>query len=509
MTSVSASFAPNGFSVVARSCATGYYSFGHEMGHNMGARHDTYVDSGTTPYTYAHGYTRPAAMSPWRTVMAYNNACTAASTSCTRIQYWSNPAVSYGGTPMGDASSDNHQTLNNTAYTVANFRATAATVPGAPTIGTATAGNASASVAFAAPASNGGAAIDNYRATCTPGSISATGSASPINVAGLSNGTTYTCTVAAHNSVGWGAESGASNSVVPQASTVQRAYVAANTGNDTNTVGNCSAAAPCRTFSSAMSVIATGGEVVAMESGNYGTVSITRSLALIGAPGQYVSIVASSGGSAVNVSGVGTRAILRNLSIVGTGATHGILMTSGDTLSAEHVLISGFPSGSGIDVSTAAKVQITDALVRDNYTGVRLINGVAATIIRSRILGNTNNGVLVAGSAASTVTRANLSQVIVTGSGTDWGISAQSTVSTATVNVQVTRSVISRSDIGLASSSTAGGTATLTVNRTRVSGNNTGLYQNGGGAVLRSRGNNTFINNTANTTGTISALPAS
>jgi hypothetical protein len=29
----------NGFSVIARSCATGYYSFGHEMGHNMGAAH--------------------------------------------------------------------------------------------------------------------------------------------------------------------------------------------------------------------------------------------------------------------------------------------------------------------------------------------------------------------------------------------------------------------------------------------------------------------------------------
>ena len=33
------SFAPNAYAVVDRTCATGYYSFGHEMGHNMGLNH--------------------------------------------------------------------------------------------------------------------------------------------------------------------------------------------------------------------------------------------------------------------------------------------------------------------------------------------------------------------------------------------------------------------------------------------------------------------------------------
>lgn len=123
MSSVSPSFASNGFNTVARSCATGYYSFGHELGHNMGARHDTYVDSASTPYSYAHGFTYPAASSPWRTVMAYNNACSAVGKNCTRIQYWSNPSISYGGVAMGNGTADNRSTLNNTAYTVANFRA--------------------------------------------------------------------------------------------------------------------------------------------------------------------------------------------------------------------------------------------------------------------------------------------------------------------------------------------------------------------------------------------------
>jgi len=133
METVSTSFADYGFCVVARNCATGYYTFSHEMGHIMSARHDWYVDNTTnSPYSYNHAYVAPS--KSWRTVMAYGNDCS----SCTRLNYWSNPTVSYGGVPMGvpegtstscregqstpNCDADNHRTLNNTAYTVANFR---------------------------------------------------------------------------------------------------------------------------------------------------------------------------------------------------------------------------------------------------------------------------------------------------------------------------------------------------------------------------------------------------
>lgn len=125
MTNASSGFAPNAFNVVARTCATGYYSFGHELGHNMGARHDWYVDNQTTPYPYSHGYVyRPAT---WRTIMAYNSECQFYGVTCTRLQYWSNPDVRYNGVPMGVPEgsanpADNRKTLNNTASTTANFR---------------------------------------------------------------------------------------------------------------------------------------------------------------------------------------------------------------------------------------------------------------------------------------------------------------------------------------------------------------------------------------------------
>jgi hypothetical protein len=89
----------------------------------------------------------------------------------------------------------------------------AVSVPQAPTIGSATAGDASATVAYTANAT-GGAAVSTFTATSSPGGFTGTG-ASPISVTGLTNGTAYTFTVTATNSAGTSAASSASTSVTP------------------------------------------------------------------------------------------------------------------------------------------------------------------------------------------------------------------------------------------------------------------------------------------------------
>src|SRR5262249_6882526 len=112
-----------GFSVINRGCASGNYSFPHELGHNFGARHDTYVDPTPTPYAYGHGWVD--VNEGWRDVMAYNNACSAVGKNCTRIAYFSNPSLSYGSPadPLGSTATANVvQVHNQNAYTVANFR---------------------------------------------------------------------------------------------------------------------------------------------------------------------------------------------------------------------------------------------------------------------------------------------------------------------------------------------------------------------------------------------------
>lgn len=78
--------ATSAFAIVSVVCATGYYSFGHELGHLFGARHDEAADPSGTPFPYAHGYIDGA----WRTIMAYDGC-----NGCRRVLNWSNPAVLY------------------------------------------------------------------------------------------------------------------------------------------------------------------------------------------------------------------------------------------------------------------------------------------------------------------------------------------------------------------------------------------------------------------------------
>ena len=98
------------------------------------------------------------------------------------------------------------------------------TVPGAPSGVIATLGNASASVAFTVP-NDGGSSITGYTVTSIPSASVVTGAFSPIVVTGLMNGTVYTFTVVATNSVGSSSASSASNAATPSAcgiiSTVQ------------------------------------------------------------------------------------------------------------------------------------------------------------------------------------------------------------------------------------------------------------------------------------------------
>ncbi|QYF94035.1 proprotein convertase P-domain-containing protein [Massilia sp. PAMC28688] len=109
------------FVAVTADCATGNYSFGHELGHLFGARHNPEEDSSTSPYSYGHGYLSPNR--DWRTIMAYN-----CSNGCPRINYWSNPAKTRNGVAMGTTTrSNNARVLNERAAVLAGFRATPAT----------------------------------------------------------------------------------------------------------------------------------------------------------------------------------------------------------------------------------------------------------------------------------------------------------------------------------------------------------------------------------------------
>ncbi len=86
--------------------------------------------------------------------------------------------------------------------------------PNPPTGAVALAGNGDATVGFLAPFADG-SPITTYTVTAEPGGATATGTSSPITVAGLVNGTAYTFTVTATNALGASLPSAPSSAVTP------------------------------------------------------------------------------------------------------------------------------------------------------------------------------------------------------------------------------------------------------------------------------------------------------
>ena len=89
--------------------------------------------------------------------------------------------------------------------------------PSAPRGVTATAGDASATLTWTAPADPGSFPVSTYRVTSSPGGQTCLTATLTCTVTGLTNGTTYTFTVQALNGAGWSAPSDPSNAVTPRA----------------------------------------------------------------------------------------------------------------------------------------------------------------------------------------------------------------------------------------------------------------------------------------------------
>ena len=95
----SASLGVSGFSVVKRSCARDGQTFAHEVGHNLGAKHDWYVDDAAGAFAHSHGYV--SLRGRFRDLMSYANLCTDVGLRCPRLLAYSNPAFSHLGEFLG------------------------------------------------------------------------------------------------------------------------------------------------------------------------------------------------------------------------------------------------------------------------------------------------------------------------------------------------------------------------------------------------------------------------
>ena len=269
-----------------------------------------------------------------------------------------------------------------------------------------------------------------------------------------------------------------------------RTFVA-STGSDANP---CSRVAPCRTFGAALAQTASGGEIVALDSGGYGAVTISQAVTIVAAPGIQASISPSSGTAITVNAGPSDVVVLRNLYLNAQGADYGVLYQAAAALHIENLVINGFTArGIFMDLATAADLYVADTIIRNNGTsGIFLVSdsGTAnVSIVRARLENNAY------GLYAFENVRASVKDTIASGnSGT--GFTASSSSTTAELNLE--GCVVSGNGTGIYASSISG-IAAVRVSNCSVTGNDLGVSAGVNGTLL-SRGNNTVEGNSTDGT---------
>jgi hypothetical protein len=288
-----------------------------------------------------------------------------------------------------------------------------AAVPGAPQNVTAMAGNGSATVAFLAPASNGGSAITGYSVNCTPGPVTASGASSPILVSGLTNGTAYTCSVAATNSVGTGSAASAS-SVTPAAAPGAPQSVTATAGDGSATVAFGVAANNGSTITG-YSVSCTPGPVTA--AGATSPITVTG---LTNGTAYLCSVTATNGvgtGPSAGASGTITPAGLPGppQNVAATRGNGSVAVSFGAPASNNGSAITGYTAicnpGSITAMGVASPITVTGLTNGTAYTcSVAAVNGIgtgspggASSVTPAGPPSAPQNVMLVAGNGTATV----------------------------------------------------------------------------------------------------------
>lgn len=178
-------------------------------------------------------------------------------------------------------------------------------------------------------------------------------------------------------------------------SEVVRTFVSVN-GSDS---AICSRTSPCRTFGAALAAVSPGGEVLALTSGGYSPVTITKSVT-IAAPSAVHAAIAPSSGTAITINaGATDKIVLRGLHINGPATQRGIDFGAGLSLHVERFRINN--CGIGIQLirsasSNEARLYVSDTEIQNGNFGIYInLNGDVANVLleRVRIEHNLNSAV--------------------------------------------------------------------------------------------------------------------
>jgi hypothetical protein len=255
----------------------------------------------------------------------------------------------------------------------------------------------------------------------------------------------------------------------------------------------CTRTAPCATFACAIQATSAGGEIDALDSADYGGVSIGKSISIV-AEGVVAGIQIS--GTAIDVAaGSSVVVVLRGLTLDGSGTGSAILLETGAVLHIEDCTINGFDTGILVEPDASSKVFIKDTIVRNNGNlGIDVHPTSATTVTASldnvRLEGNGfgNNNLAL---KAEDGTNVSVRNSVVAGNA--FGLQAVSTGRAAVINLE--SSIVSGNrNAGIQSE---GANSTINITNVTVVDNSTGLSILAGGHIV-SFGNNKITDNTTN-----------
>ena len=263
-----------------------------------------------------------------------------------------------------------------------------------------------------------------------------------------------------------------------------RSFVSAGSGSDANA---CTRALPCRSFAVALGMTLGGGEIIVLDSGGYGPVSINKSISLVAPRGVYAGITASTAltpAIAINAGGSDVVSV-DGLTLNSTGANDGIDITTAGTVVLTNVRITNFPD-EGIFFVAPADLIISDSALRGNGDGLDAKCATHSTISIEHCSFEHND--LTALLIDDNIDLAIRNSVIHATQGV--GLKVAPTSLTGVSQADVENCILTENFSGIRSGGDMG-TANVRVSNSTITMNAFGLNTNAG-STLTSRGNNTL-----------------
>jgi hypothetical protein len=264
-------------------------------------------------------------------------------------------------------------------------------------------------------------------------------------------------------------------------------FVTASGGSDANA---CSRSAPCRQIQRGLSTTTRGGTVVVLDSGEYEPFTITQSVSVVAEKGvsAVVGTASAAAGAAIEEDSTSSQIItIRGLTFV--DSDRGISVDANITsLSVEDCSITG--ADQGIYVGGSGRYALKNIKVSHTPSGVIFAPPpslrVVATIDDSRFEQIGGTGVEIGGTNASLTIRNSVATYNVNGF-----------LARSNGKMVVENSIISNNTWGIA----AENQGSVSVSHSTISYNGTGIRNSSG--TYRTFGNNSFSNNTTNTSGSV------